>query len=569
MARSVGITGSLFVNQSVFDDFPLSVSGWIRPSTSDVQCAWTVLPSSGSGDMLYLGLDASLIPEVIIRESLAQSSASGPTNGALNTWQQIGGVFKSTSLAAVLDGVVGTPVAHTKAPSTLAKTTINNASFGVNGRTAEWAVWNVELTAAEWASLYAAGPLAVSPLLVRPDALVAYWRLLEDDDDRDLVGSYHLTPSFVSGYAQHPPVIAPSAPRFTFVKPAAGIRPSAIASAEGFGTARIAHAIAPSGIASAEAFGSAILGALISPSGIASAEACGTAVLSVDNTLAPSAIASAEAFGAHFVGGKTIVPTGIASAEAVGGPGLTVRLKKRLRPQCPVFASDRPFEGQGLSVYATVGDEVLYRTPRVVRPRFRRHRRIWTKGTTPRLPLGTNPIAKTTRRAFDTGTAGDELDIALQIPSAWASEEIVIDVRHYRDDVENLATNLRTVRVQLNGSLAEVQEIQGTAILIDPEIRAGGIVRLKWRWIPALDGVQPTLFRAMRTAGPTSPADVTVTASGAGRYEVDTPALNSAAYTYKIRAEVGAVTKDVLTGITFTADAAGPPAVTQIMTDAR
>lgn len=241
----------------------------------------------------------------------------------------------------------------------------------------------------------------------------------------------------------------------------------------------------------------------------------------------------------------------------------------RVRPLIPIFASDRPFEGQGISVYANVGETVLYRAPRVVMHRHRRQRRVWIKSPEERIPLDADPIPKTLRRTVLTGTAGDELEIPLTLLAEWANETIVIDVRHYRDDVENLSDNFRTVRVDLDGDLDPDEEIRGTAVLLEPQIRAGGIVRLRWRWIPAIDGTQPTLFRASRTAGPTSPAAVTTTARGAGLYEVDTPALNSAAYTYKITAENGAITKDVLTGITFTADGTGPPAVTEVLTDAR
>ncbi len=43
--------------------------------------------------------------------------------------------------------------------------------------------------------------------------------------------------------------------------------------------------------------------------------------------------------------------------------------------------------------------------------------------------------------------------------------------------------------------------------------------------------------------------------------EIDTPALlDSGPYTYKIQASLSAVTDDVLTGVSVTADATGPDA---------
>ena len=243
----------------------------------------------------------------------------------------------------------------------------------------------------------------------------------------------------------------------------------------------------------------------------------------------------------------------------------------RLRPQTPIFASDRPFEGQGLSLYANVGETVQYRAIRSVGRRFRRQRRCWTKGTPCSLPINEDPIAKTTRQAFELAAAGEETEVDLTLPAEWAGQTIVVDVRHFKDDVENLTSNFRTLRIDLDGSLAEVLEIFGTAELLSTELRSAGIVRIRFVWNAARDGVQPTLFRIQRTAGPTSPADVTTSAvTGQRVYEIDTPALSdSAPYTYKVRAENGATVIDALTGITFTADATGPPAVTQVLTDAR
>ena len=75
------------------------------------------------------------------------------------------------------------------------------------GKIAEVAVWNVALTDAD-AAILAKG---YSPLLVRPQSLVAYWPLIRDTDD-DIVGGYSMTPVNSPTVAAHPRVLYPIGP---------------------------------------------------------------------------------------------------------------------------------------------------------------------------------------------------------------------------------------------------------------------------------------------------------------------------------------------------------------------
>jgi len=72
---------------------------------------------------------------------------------------------------------------------------------------AECGIWNVALTDAEVVVL-AAG---YSPLLVRPQNLVAYWPLIRDTDD-DIVGGFSMTPVNSPTVAAHPRVFYPAGP---------------------------------------------------------------------------------------------------------------------------------------------------------------------------------------------------------------------------------------------------------------------------------------------------------------------------------------------------------------------
>lgn len=224
--------------------------------------------------------------------------------------------------------------------------------------------------------------------------------------------------------------------------------------------------------------------------------------------------------------------------------------------------NDRPFEGSGASLYATIGDTVVYRGLRVLpNARKRRNRCSWIKGQGGRHNIAATSVLKTTRRD-SVASPADEFEYTL--PAEFASQSVQIDVRQFADDVENTTDNFRTYTLELDGSLDDVTGILGTAVLLELQVRAGGIVRIRLNYLEDIEGVQPTVFRAVRTAGPSSPSATTASYSpGQTLVEIDTEALLDASpYTFKVVAENtgGTVTKDVLTGITVQADATGPGA---------
>lgn len=217
----------------------------------------------------------------------------------------------------------------------------------------------------------------------------------------------------------------------------------------------------------------------------------------------------------------------------------------------------QPFSGQGASLYVTSGSEVQYRRM-VMQPRRRVLRQGWS---------GRN--AKTLRVDSDTGVSDDQIDFAYDI-SGLAAGSYVADVRHYKNHWENLATNDLTQPFTIDGSAAEVAAIRGTVTWHAPEIRSGGIVRFRWAWHAADVGTQPTLFRVDFTAGPTSPADLTINLeTGRIEYVLDSAALSDAsAYTVVLKGENGATTATLATD-SVTADATGPAAPTLVSISAR
>lgn len=208
---------------------------------------------------------------------------------------------------------------------------------------------------------------------------------------------------------------------------------------------------------------------------------------------------------------------------------------------------NRPFETEGVSLYLAADAT----DPGASAIRYRNHRMEHSPS------LGTVRTSKTNRVAFQAApTESFTLDV-----SAYAGQSLRLQLRPCLDDVE-LEVSQGTRLLTLDGSGDDATGVAGSLILLETQIRAGGDVRIRTRYTPSASGVQPTSFTASRTAGPTTPANVTVTYSGGDVYlDFDLVGLSSAsAYTFKIFATASAVNYDMLTGISVTADNTGPTA---------
>lgn len=228
----------------------------------------------------------------------------------------------------------------------------------------------------------------------------------------------------------------------------------------------------------------------------------------------------------------------------------------RCAPTKNTVFSHQPFIGQGVSLYVSIGTAVRYRRLAAMCGHM-------VHGA--EIDFSSGPVAKTAR--IDSA-ASPVTSITPAWNSDWEDETVSVDIRTYKDGVENESTNWRTI--DIDGTGDSPATISGTAVLLGLQQRDGGIVRIRFAWQPAFTGLQADTFTAIRTAGPTSPADVEYVA-GTGRQliEIDTPALSDASpYTYKIQAASGATTLDILTGITVTADATGPTAPTGLSAEA-
>ncbi len=218
------------------------------------------------------------------------------------------------------------------------------------------------------------------------------------------------------------------------------------------------------------------------------------------------------------------------------------------------FAS-RPFQGTtvGAALYASLPGQttVIYRNKRIFP-----HGGLVSLGSA--FPLGGTSVAKTAALELVTSPT----QISISVPTAWYSQTVQLNVRTHECDCENeQISGSRSFTFDSGGNISN--PILGTATLIASQKRDAGGWLFKFNYIPSSDGAQPTQFNLIRTAGPTSPAPTTTPYDSKSRSFTLTVAglTNAGNYTFKIQAQNGSTTADLITGINITADAAGPPAV--------
>lgn len=218
--------------------------------------------------------------------------------------------------------------------------------------------------------------------------------------------------------------------------------------------------------------------------------------------------------------------------------------------------SHRPYSGRGASLYASVGsgpgvdpgpNSIQFRKIRVLGSRFVRGSGF-TIGAGVRKTCALDQINDPTAEFNYTR------------PLEWFGRIVYVQVRTFWHDVE-LVSNYDPVRLDFTEAGEIDLAIHGTGYVIAADKRDGGIYRIRFTYAPASHGVQPLLMVIRKTAGPGTLADETTAyLTGQQSYSIDTAALtDGASYTFALVAKNDTVELIVDT-ITFTADAAGPPA---------
>lgn len=225
---------------------------------------------------------------------------------------------------------------------------------------------------------------------------------------------------------------------------------------------------------------------------------------------------------------------------------------------------DRPFSGGiGVSLYAAAVDPLTDPGPRAIE--FRRNRILNSSdhvlaGIDGVFALGASSVEKCPRLAVVTDPTAE---IRYAIPAEWQEKRVHVQLRTYAEDYEN-ETIYRPRKLDLDAGGEDVTPVLGTATILTTEKRDGGGLRLRFAWNQPRDGAVPTQFVLTKATGTGTITPGTVTYVPDQRvYEIDVSGLsNGVAYTFTLSATITAGSTDLVTGIAFTGDSAGPPAVT-------
>jgi len=214
MARNFVAASSQYLNRTStpVTAVPWTIAFWFRPaSTAVVGSLAGVFNSGNTTDFISVRQNGATL-----LTSVSDSGAAGGPSSAgslvAGTWSPVAFVSPTTSSRTIyING--GGPVSNstTVVPSGLNAVTVGRRGWSspddyAGGDLAEVAIWNVALSALDVAILGS----GLSPLLVRPDALVAYWPLGGDySPEIELLGRLDLTVTGATK-ASHPPITRPS-----------------------------------------------------------------------------------------------------------------------------------------------------------------------------------------------------------------------------------------------------------------------------------------------------------------------------------------------------------------------
>jgi len=226
----------------------------------------------------------------------------------------------------------------------------------------------------------------------------------------------------------------------------------------------------------------------------------------------------------------------------------------------PLAFNHHPITGRGAALYVGVGnidgsdpgpDSVIFRKLRILP-------RKWVRGSGFSIGDG---LVKT---AMIASTADPTAELTFAVPAGWYGRVVYVQVRTWWECCENLH-NSQPLRLHITDEGEIDPIIYGTGNIIAADKRDGGIYRVRCAYYSSPDGTQPTTMILRKTAGTGTLADVEIEYDPARRrYNFDTAALTDAgSYTFAFLAKSGSV-ELTLDTITFTADAAGPPAVTAL-----
>ena len=212
---------------------PMTINAWFRATGTARGPVCIIVDKDSSDDMIGLDLDSGNVRAFSFAGGPGFQAGTASTGYSTGVWEMGTGTWASTTdRRAFLNG--GNKGTNTTGVTPLAVDRISIGRFGdssplgalMNFDLAEIAIWNIALSDAELALLYDAGPRAYSALFVRPEALVHYWRFLENSITAgitDIIGGLNLAQTSSPAIADHVPLLQPAPKMFwPMPEPAAG-----------------------------------------------------------------------------------------------------------------------------------------------------------------------------------------------------------------------------------------------------------------------------------------------------------------------------------------------------------
>lgn len=230
MARSnTGSVANVMTNASaVFTAAPATIAAWFNVTSAATQMNMVYVGNSAATNYFGLFLSTTGLAGKVVATCSSGGDLAAPSTASFtaNVWHHGAAVFTSTtSRQGVLNGVLGTANTTSQTPVGGDRTELGvytndpgNTGFNpLNGSMAEVGIWDVALTADELISL----SKGVSPLLIRPADLLAYWPLIgRSSPEPDRVGTFPMTVTGTMPQAAHTRVFMPAPPQYQrFVVP--------------------------------------------------------------------------------------------------------------------------------------------------------------------------------------------------------------------------------------------------------------------------------------------------------------------------------------------------------------
>lgn len=233
MARNFASASTQYAVRTTYTPlsaYPYSLSAWFLPN--DITNNHTLLTlSNGTGaERVTLRANGGTAGDPLILRNTTGGvdvSANTTTGFSASAWNHAFGIGTSSTSRDVWlnNGGQGSSSTSSAFPTGLNEIKLAaqaDTTVRLDGKLAEVAIWNVVLTADERAALAA----AVSPLLIRPASLVAYWPLIgRYSPEIELTNGDAVTLTNGPTNADHCRIFYPPRPqRYSFAAAVAGTR---------------------------------------------------------------------------------------------------------------------------------------------------------------------------------------------------------------------------------------------------------------------------------------------------------------------------------------------------------